>query len=337
MAILDVLAEKNIINAKDIAPIQKEARESGSSIEEVLSKRGVSPSEILQAKGESFGMPVRNLEDQNVPFEILKYVPEESTIYYKFVPIDVKDGVLEVGIVDPDNIEARDALNFISTKINMPYKLFLISEASFQNVLQIYKGLSAEVNKALSELETELQTDVNKIETEKSPVAESEEIKGKETKIIEDAPVTKIVATILHYATEGDASDIHIEPTDSNVRVRFRVDGELNTSLILPLKVHSAVVARIKILSNMRLDEKRKPQDGRFKIQLNNEKVSFRVSTLPTHHGEKTVMRLLRETSGGFSLESRGFHGQGFSRTQRHLRCHPGSCLKVERRPLANV
>src|SRR3989344_7236914 len=207
--------------------------------------------------------------ERKVPSEILSIIPEESAIHYKFVPLGIKHGVLGIGIIDPDNIEARDALNFISAKARYPFKLFLISQEDFDKVISMYKGLSEEVTKALSQLD-EASSGVSNItfaldeeDAERAKETGDNE-KVKEPKIIEVAPITKIVATILRYATEGNASDVHIERMRENVRVRFRVDGELNTSLVLPAKVHSAVVARIKLLCNMRLDEKRKPQDGRF-------------------------------------------------------------------------
>ncbi len=253
------------------------------------------------SRGSVPSVPTRDVKDVEVPGKILEYIPQESAEYYRVVPIGVKDGVLEVGALDPNDMRARDALNFISSRIGMPYKLFLISESDFKSVLERYKGLSGEVTKALYELETELV----------APTAG--ETKGDEIKeipdaqIVEDAPVTKIVATILNYASEGRASDIHIEPTHDNVRVRFRVDGTLYTSLVLPIKVHSAVVARIKILSNMRLDEKRKPQDGRFSTKVENKKIDFRVSTFPTYYGEKVVMRILDQSQGIKTLDDLGF------------------------------
>ena len=267
----------------------------------MLARKGVSEEDILQGKAEHLGIPTQSLEGVNIPFEILRYVPEESASYYKFVPIGVNDGVLEVGVVDPDNIEARDALNFISTKNNLPYKIFLISRADFEKVIQAYKGLSGEVTRALSELESELSSEEEKI----TDIKVRSKIEG-EAQIIEDAPVTKIVATILHYATEGQASDIHIEHMGDKIRIRFRVDGVLNTSLILPAKVHSAVVARIKILANMRLDEKRKPQDGRFSARIAGRKIDFRVSTFPSYYGEKVVMRILDTEKGVHPLEDLG-------------------------------
>lgn len=252
-------------------------------------------------KGSASSIPTRSLKDIEVTGNILEFIPEESAEHYRIVPIGVKDGVLEVGAVNPNNLEAHDALNFISSRISMPYKLFLISESDFGVMLDKYKGLSGEVTKALSELESELSTTTPK------------EVKNEDAKvqpealIVEDAPVTKIVATILSYASDGKASDIHIEPTHENVRVRFRIDGQLNTSLTLPIKVHSAVVARIKIMSNMRLDEKRKPQDGRFSAKIENRKIDFRVSTFPTYYGEKVVMRILDQSQGLRTLDDMGF------------------------------
>ncbi len=325
MSILEHLAEKKIIAQDDIPEILEEAESSSVTIEQILMKRGIEAEQILQAKGEYLDIPTRVLKNKEISGKILEYIPEESAKYYRFVPIGVREGVLEVGIVDPDNIEARDALNFISSKINMPFKIFLISEQDFESVLAMYKGLSGEVTKALSELETELiggkkdksedgeggespeeeenSAEANQIDT--SEVSDIKDAKG-ETKIIEDAPVTKIVATILRYATDGNASDIHIERMRENVRVRFRIDGVMNTSLVLPAKIHSAVVARIKILSNMRLDEKRKPQDGRFSAKIAERKIDFRVSTFPTYFGEKVVMRILDQQKGVKSLDELG-------------------------------
>ncbi|MBX4206297.1 GspE/PulE family protein [Candidatus Parcubacteria bacterium] len=246
------------------------------------------------------GAPARSLKDLDISGKVLEYIPQDSAVHYQVVPLAVTDGVLEVGAVDPNDLEARDALNFISARIGMPYKLFLISKEDFAAALEKYNGLTGEVGQALSELDTEL-------------AAEPGEEKGEVSKedgatIVEDAPVTKIVATILDYASEGNASDIHIEPRHDNVKVRFRVDGTLNTSLILPLKVHSALVARIKILtSSMRLDEKRKPQDGRFSAKMGDRKVDFRVSTFPTYYGEKVVMRILDQSKGIRTLDDMGF------------------------------
>lgn len=302
MTTLELLVKKNIISKNDVSKIEKMMDSSGRSEEDILGEMGISLDNILDAKGDYYNLPTVNLGSQTVPFAVLKYISEDAAVHYGFVPLALKDGVLEVGVMDPENIEARDALSFITDKAGVPYKIFIISKKDFDKVIESYKGLSGEVTKVLSELETELSSDLEGVE-----ISKNEQVTGKvETKIIEDAPVTKIVATILRYATEGNASDIHIEHMRDKIRVRFRVDGVLNTSLILPVEVHQAVVARIKILCNMKLDEKRRPQDGRFSAKIDGRKIDFRVSTFPAYYGEKVVMRILDQEKGVLPLDQMG-------------------------------
>jgi type IV pilus assembly protein PilB len=305
MSIIEILLDKKLISKADLSDVNKQTS-SGVPLDEALIEHGVKPKDILEARGDFLNMQVRALGDTPIPFEILDYIPEESAIHYRFAPIGMKEGVLEVGIVDPDNMEARDALNFLASKNNIPYKIFLITLDDFNKALEAYKGITGEVSRALSELDSELSAEVGSTKKvaespgSKQPTAEGEAL------IIEDAPVIKIVATIVRYAVEGEASDVHIEHMREKVRVRFRVDGILNTSLVLPPQVHSAVVARIKVLSNMRLDEKRKPQDGRFSARIDGRKIDFRVSTFPAYYGEKVVMRILDQAKGIRSLDDVG-------------------------------
>jgi len=177
-----------------------------------------------------------------------------------------------------------------------------------------YKGLAGEIDTALGEFDTELE------ERDKAAKELQESIsqKGK-VDIIEDAPVSKIVAVIIQHATEGKASDVHIEPLAERVRVRFRVDGEMHTSLYLPKAAHGAVVARIKILANIKLDEKRKPQDGRFSAAIEGRSVDFRVSTLPTFFGEKVVMRILDQEKGVKSLDAMGMNKATYNIVMKSL------------------
>lgn len=323
--LLSILVQKNLITEKEAANVEREAREGDTSVETILSNRGLSQEDILSAKGSYLGLPTRAIESANIPFEILKYIPEESAAHYRFVPIGVVDGALEIGIVDPDNIEARDALNFISSKINLPFKLFLITEDDFKAILETYKGLSGEVTKALSELGGDVNedADLNKDSTQDLTGAK----KTGEARVIEDAPVTKIVATVLRYAIEGQASDIHIEPMSDKTRVRFRIDGVLHTSLVLPNNVHRSVVARIKILCNMKLDEHRKPQDGRFSAKIDGRGVDFRVSTFPTYYGEKVVMRILDKEKGVRSLENSGLSKEHLEMVRRAIKKPYGMIL----------
>ncbi len=311
MSVIDILLQKSLLNKDDIRAIRTQMG-SGASLDEALIAHGVKPEDILVARGEFLNMPVRSIADASVPFEALDYIPEESAVHYRFAPIGLKEGVLEVGIVDPDNMEARDALNFLAAKKNIPYKMFLITIDDFNKVIEMYKGITGEVTQALSELETELSItpeDVIKKDAPAADGAKSKDGKGQQqddSLIIEDAPIVKIVATVVRYAVEGEASDVHIEHMRDKVRVRFRVDGILNTSLVLPPQVHSAVVARIKVISNMRLDEKRKPQDGRFSARIDGRRVDFRVSTFPSYFGEKVVMRILDQAKGIRTIDQLG-------------------------------
>lgn len=311
--LLSLLSEKGVVNARDIEAYKQEAESSDVSIESVLEKHGIAGRDILAVKGEHWQLPVREVGDKPIPFEVLQYISEESAVHYKAVPLGVEDGALLVGVTDPDNIEALDALNFLSARVGMPFKVFLISEQDFQKVLHMYKGLSGEVGQALNELETEISHEgVGAIEFSDKEEEELEHTiataKGgdDDASLHEDAPVTKIVATLLRNAVEGRASDVHIEPTSEKVRVRFRVDGVLYTSIVLPLKVQRAVVARVKILASLKLDERRKPQDGRFSAAIAGRRIDFRVSTFPTHYGEKVVMRILDKERGTITLEQLG-------------------------------
>ncbi len=308
MDLLTLLQESGVISKTQALELRAGLK-PGVSPEELLVRAGINLSDILKAKGMYFGVPTRELGETNIPFDILRYIPEESARHYRFVPLAVVDGVLEVGITDPDNLEARDALTFISTKVGMPYKVFLITDTDFDKLLTQYKGLSGEVGKALNEFETAVKTDTSKTDKDTRHISlEEDQVTDTASESIsEDAPVTKIVATVLRHATEQRASDIHIEPLADKSRVRFRIDGVLSTNITLPPKVHSSVVARIKVLSNMRLDEKRKPQDGRFSARVGGNKVDFRVSTFPTYYGEKVVMRILGSSAKELRLDDLGF------------------------------
>lgn len=297
MDFLEELAKQGLIREAEIPTITSRAQEKfGGNLDKALESFGFDKNKILEAKSRYYNIPVKPINPKTVTFEVLKYIPEESAKYYNFVPIGFTDGVLEVGIVDPDNIAATDALQFITAKMNVPFKYYLISTSDFETILGNYKGISGEVDQAMSELDTEIsQVDTSTLDTSRPQDALKP---GEEEKIVEDAPIIKIVAVILRHATEGNASDIHIENTGDKVKVRFRVDGALHTSLVLPLNVYAGIIARIKILSKLRLDEKRKPQDGGFSTKIDGRKIDFRVSTFPAYYGEKLVMRILDSERG---------------------------------------
>ncbi len=302
MNLLELLVEKGLLSANDRAKAEAELAKH-RPLSETLSEHGITVKDALAVAGGLYGFPTRVLGDPPANDDVLSYIPVDSARYYGFVPLDIVEGALEVGITDPDNIEAFDALQFISGKIGIPYKIVLITKDDFNRVLDAYQNLSGEVGKALSEYETVSKPpSAGAPPTSGTPVSSGDSItstgealnlSGPRESLKEDAPVTKIVSTLLRYAIEGHSSDIHIEPSPTKTRVRFRTDGILHTSLELPRNVHEAVVARVKILAKLRLDEKRKPQDGRFSASVEKHRIDFRVSTFPTEFGEKVVMRIL--------------------------------------------
>lgn len=268
-------------------------------------KDNLKEKEILEEtkkKAEALKIPFIDLAGRKIPVEILKEISEEAATFYKFVPLNREKNVLEVGMVEPDDLKAKEALRFITRQRGLEAKLFIITPVDFKNVLNQYRTLRSEVQKALRELEKELEAE-EKIKPVKGKVGEIAK------QIVAEAPITKIVAVFLRHATEGRASDVHIEPIEDKVKVRFRVDGILYTSLFLPKEIQPAVVSRIKILSNLKIDETRIPQDGRFHIIIAGKKIDFRVSTFPTVGGEKVVLRVLDPTVGLRTFPELGLQG----------------------------
>jgi len=248
--------------------------------------------------------PLIDLRGRLILPDVLKQVSEEAATFYQLIPLGKKDGVLEVGMVNPDDLRAREALKFILKKNNLKAKIYQLTPTDFKETLKQYRTLKGEVENALKKLEKEL--------TEKSAEEGEDGEAPAQTlqRVMAEAPITKIVATLLRHAYEGRASDIHIEPGEDQLRIRFRIDGILHTSLFLPRQIQSAVISRVKILANLKIDESRMPQDGRFHSKINNSKIDFRVSTLPTPFGEKVVLRLLDPSSGIMTLESLGVWGR---------------------------
>ncbi len=302
MNLLALLVEKNIIDQDLRIRVEAHAVESGLSYEHALLDEGVDADMVRNAIGEYFDLPTMTIDEhRRINSNVLKYFPIESAKHYGVIPIDFEEDVLIVGIIDPENLSFRDPLNFTTSQDNIPYKLVVILEQDFEHGLKSYENLTGEVDEALNVLVTDIQDDTTEEQEKHKKLGQN----GVEH-IQEDAPVTKIVATILRYAVDGSASDIHIEPREKKTIVRFRVDGILVHSLELPIKVHQAVIARIKILTSLRLDEKRKPQDGRFSALIDGRQIDFRVSILPTSHGEKVVMRILDTDTGVRTLEDTG-------------------------------
>lgn len=246
---------------------------------------------------------------QRIEDDLINLIPEEVSRKYKIAVFEKKGNKLKVAIVNPEDINALNALRFIAEKEKKEVEVYLASQAVFENITGNYKNPAEMVEEAVKSLKDDF------IEENQKEIDEK-----KKEEILTDAPVSKLVQVIISHAVDGKASDIHIEPMDKNYQVRFRMDGVLHVSLIIPKEIGPAVISRIKILANLKIDEKRKPQDGRFRTVSGGKEIDFRVSTLPVISGEKIVMRILDKEQGLPSIESLGLSGTALSDMEKAIR-----------------
>lgn len=314
MTFVNFLADNAIVDQSQIGRIEQDMA-SGDPVDKAALEAGADPARLFQAKKEFFSSYEVRLQENDKPIspEILQYIPENSATLYGFVPLAMgPDNELEVGILDPDNLAAKSALEFISGANGLSYKLYLIPFDYYEFIISNYSGLKGEVKKALGEL------DIDQAALEAEVGAVSGDV-DETDHITEDAPITKIVSNVLKHAAETFTSDIHIEPFDYGTDIRYRIDGTLQKDLTLPRTIHESVIARIKILSKIKLDEKRIPQDGRFSAKLLGRRIDFRVSTFPTYYGEKCVMRLLESERGAMSVTDLGFTEENLKKVRRAI------------------
>lgn len=291
--------DSGLVSRKDVEEAEKEAEERKSGLGVALVSRGsLSEDDLRRMQAHIMGMPFISLAGTKVDFAVLALIPEPIARTHNIVAYKKSEDSLEVAMLDTNDLAA---IEFIKKKVGLKILPRLTDAESMKAVLvQYQKSLKDEFGDIIRAAARSFGT-----ATPGESDAKSLE------RMAEDVPVVKILDTLLRHAITQNASDIHIEPMEDKLLVRYRIDGLLHDAMELPPATAAAITARIKVLSRLKLDEKRLPQDGRFKIEADNEKVSFRVSILPTYYGEKTVMRLLREGGGGFSLESLGFHGAG--------------------------
>lgn len=244
--------------------------------------------------------------------EVAGLIPWEVSEKYKIVPFEKNGNVVKVAMVDAKNMQALNALRFVAEKENIELRIYQITQAVFDEIAKNYTAPTEILKEAIKSFKKDIVFD-GEIEDERKK-------EEKQKEILKDAPVTKLVEVIISHAIEGKASDIHIEPMDKEYRVRFRVDGILHVSLIMPKEIGPAVISRVKILANLKIDEKRKPQDGRFRTTNNGKEIDFRVSTLPVITGEKVVMRILDKDQGLSSIETLGLVGTALDNMKKALK-----------------
>lgn len=301
--VADLLYEKKLINPDQLSAIKFENVNTGKSIEQVLKERGyVSSEDYAEAFGEVYGIPYVTLSAEQADPKLLELIPSSLAKKYKVVPFELKENKLSVAMIDPLDLQTID---FIERKTGLKVVPFITTEKNIEKILEEQKGkeLGEEIHAAMEEIS---QTTL-KIEEGSSELNEQ---------TIRDAPIARIVSMILETAVKISASDVHIEPGEDKSRLRYRVDGILVEKMSLPKEMHDSVVARIKILSTMKIDEKRIPQDGRFKVQVGKTETDLRISTLPTIYGEKVVIRLLKEEGVIYSFRDLGVRGISLKRLE---------------------
>lgn len=300
--LLEKLKEQGKLTDKKAQDILEQYERENISVESILQKKHlVSSKDIAKIKSQLIGLPYLEI-DENIKVEesLYKYFPKSLVENFKVIPIEKQGNVIKVGMVRPEDIETDNALDFIENSNNIQLERFVISEEDFEKVIKNSSSLEIEVSEALDRLQEERFSEkIEKIDTENDLY-----------KITEKAPISKTVDVILKYGVESEASDIHIEPTKNDTRIRYRLDGKLHTSLIMPLSVSNSIISRIKIMSKMRVDESRIPQDGRISQMFNEKLIDFRVSTFPTNLGEKATLRILDNSKGIVDLEKLGIEGR---------------------------
>lgn len=313
----DELVRLNVISTEDLAALSDLAVKENKDFGQVLiEKEIISDADLLKIKSRLYRLPAVDLEGYEFNREVLREFSEDVVNFYKIAPFGKEGNVLKVAIINPEAIDALEALKFIAEDRDLLLEKYIVSYKDFETILRNYRTLSGEVGRALESLTEEEE----KGEEETGSIKSIDDITA-------EAPVSKVVAVLVRHAVESRASDIHIEPFEDRVRTRFRVDGILTTTLTLPKALQSAVVTRIKILSDLKIDETRLAQDGRFSTKLGSRKVDFRVSTFPTKNGEKVVMRILDPLTGKVELPDLGMEGRSAEVIERAMNKPFGSIL----------
>jgi len=297
--LVNLLLNKGLISAKQASNVlaSREIKKDGF-LDFIYDNDFAPAEEIAKRIAEVTGIEHANITGLEIPAAILDIIPKESAEIYRAVAYDQRDNYLLVGLVDPNNLQAIEALEFLASQHKLKLKISTISREGFKSAFRRYDNLGAEVDEALKEVGgTPAKLDL--VESEMS----DEELE----EVVKKAPVSQIVSSIIRYAVDGRASDIHVEPSAKNSIVRYRVDGVLKKTLVMPLSIHASIISRIKVLASLKLDETRVPQDGRITVFTGNHKVDFRVSVMPLINSEKAVLRIMDTEKGIPTLEDLGF------------------------------
>lgn len=308
--LLSEILRNKLLDEAAVTKLKKESLLSGRPVEEIIyNRRIVDDIKLAELKSQVLGVPLQRFKAEEIPEEVLKLIPEETVRTYAVSPLGQDNGVFVVGMVNPDDTKAQEALKFIARRNRLNLGIYLISYGDLQNILRRYSPFKSEIQAAIQSLGLKGDEGARKIV--------SLEERGKSG--IEEAPIIRIVAETLKEAVESEASDVHIEPQENYLRIRFRIDGVLREAANLPAEISSSVVSRVKVISNLKIDETRIPQDGRFRSRIVGREIDFRVATFPTPLGEKVALRILDPSVGLKNFDQIGLVGRNLEIINRGL------------------
>ncbi|MGI6484520.1 MAG: GspE/PulE family protein [Candidatus Dojkabacteria bacterium] len=305
-SILKYLQQKNLIDEEGVRKVLLERSRSNKSEETLIREFNlVSDADIAKAKSEIFGIPFIDLSTVSVPESVIAEIPIDNLAKYRAVPFARSDGLVKIAMEDPFDIQATQALQS-RYPAGTRMEVYISPKEGISTILDRRVGdmMSSQVTEALEDVDVPV-TDITEDDTGNA-------LGGLSSSDLAAAPVARIVNSILQYAVKSKSSDIHIETLEEKVRVRFRINGVMTERLVLPKSLSAAVVSRVKILANLKIDEKRIPQDGRFQVKMGTNKVDIRVSIMPMIYGEKVVMRLLESETENITLEDTGLRGNAY-------------------------
>ena len=309
--LLEELKATNLLTPEKYQEYLGILKSNPGKFEQLLeSDAAIKAENLAKVKGKVLNIPYKSLEGEEIDVKVLKILPQDLAVNYRMVIFEKEGNELHVGQVDPTNYKASQALEFLARKKNLQVKYFIISPQSFSTAVKSYGSIKEEVGEALGFAEKKFAPKDGETIEEATTLEE----------VIKSAPVSKIASVILRHAIEGGASDIHIEPQGNKSKIRFRIDGVLHTSIILPIYVHAALVSRVKVISNLKIDETRVPQDGRIRLTIDNRNIDFRVSIIPLVSQEKVVMRILESPEKAPTFESLGFFGIPLEQMEKNLK-----------------
>ncbi|MDD3711468.1 MAG: GspE/PulE family protein [Patescibacteria group bacterium] len=322
--LFELLKSKNLLSPEDISEIELAMKSNNfSNLDSfLLEHKIIGPEKLTEVKAEIYGIEYRNLLDLTIPEETLKLIKKDLAENYLAVCFEADENKMSVGLVNP-NLKSMDAINFLGKQKKMNVQYFMISKISFNSIFKQYQKMEDQISSAIEIKAKEDQAEL--LEVKKEDEADILNMEDSES-----APVAQIVSVIIKNGVDSRASDIHVEPYENESRVRYRVDGILKNALFLPKNIHNAVVARIKVLAKMKMDETRVPQDGRIVLTLDNREIDFRISTLPIgNNKEKVVLRILDTVNAIVSLKELGFNSYVLSTLEKNIKKTNGIILST--------